>query len=119
MMTPLFKTSMAAGAAVGAASLSLGQVIDVQLSGAQVVGYAVGVVGFLIAGLISLVTWFAGRELKKIRDTQEAQGKTLEMQDRSLFKIETKVDAITAWKEERQEALRQQEADKLRVDSRK
>lgn len=89
---------------VAGASLLIGQSIDLQLSGAQVVGWAVGAVGFLIAGMLSMLTWFASREFNSIKDTQKEHGIRFDEQDTRLIKIEGSVETFAEWKRVREAA---------------
>ena len=98
MITTVTKAAMA----TGTLSVLIGQAIDVQLSGAQVVGWAVALVGFMLAGLISLVTWFASREFAAIKGTLSQHGESLAGQDKQIAAIKTTVGVIEDWKEERQ-----------------
>lgn len=86
---------------VAGASVLIGQAIDVQLSSAQVVGWAVGLVGFLLASLIGLVAWFASRQFEDIKGTQSQHGRTLHEQDKKLLGIESSVNVLNEWKRER------------------
>jgi hypothetical protein len=97
---PVFK----AAAGVALASVVLGQTIDLQLSGAQVVGWAVGLVGFLIAGLISLVSWFISKKLTSIDEGLQANTELTASQGTEIKLIRKELDSVSTWKAERQRA---------------
>jgi hypothetical protein len=97
---PVFK----AAAGVALASVVLGQTIDLQLSGAQVVGWAVGLVGFLIAGLISLVSWFISKKLTSIDEGLQANTELTASQGTEIKLIRKELDSVSTWKDERQRA---------------
>lgn len=94
-------TEMAGGGAV--AIFLIGQAMNVQLSGAEVVGWVVGLVGFVICSLIGLVTWFMRREFIDIKGTQGDHGTTLQHQNVKLATIERDLTGVIKWKEATQE----------------
>lgn len=97
-MISIFKGS----ALMAGCSLLVGQAIDVQLSGAQVVGYAISIVGILLAGLISLVTYFASKKIDGIESTLAAQNTDLLSIRTVQIGLQQTMDGVVAWKGERQ-----------------
>jgi hypothetical protein len=93
-----------AAAGVAFASVILGQAINVQISGTQVVGWAVGVVGFLIASLIALVAHLAGKKLTSIESGLEANTELTAEQGTEIKLIRRELDSVSTWKSERQKA---------------
>jgi uncharacterized membrane protein YgaE (UPF0421/DUF939 family) len=91
MHTPIIQLQekiAAMSISLAGASALVAQVIDVQLTGAQVVGWAVGAVGFLIALLISVIGYFLTKKLDEINT--------------NMAEMRKELNAVSTWKAERE-----------------